>query len=287
MTDHQLVHDRYGKQRVHLTWLDRDRDPHVLRQLVVDIGLEGDFASSYLTGDNRAVIATDSMKNTVYVLARERGVASLEGFALLLAEHFVSTYPQVERASVGADELPWRPIRVDGAAHPHAFTSGCGLDTASALAERGRRPEVTSGLRDLQVLKSADSGFSDFVTDRFRTLADTGDRLFASSIAATWRRAEDCSGDDQSWPADRAAVRDALLAAFASHHSLSVQQTLYEMATAALDAAPSVAEVSLVLPNQHHLLVDLEPFGLDNPNRVFVGTSEPFGCIEGTVRRGG
>jgi urate oxidase len=287
MTDHQLVHDRYGKQRVHLTWLDRERDPHVVRQLALDVALEGDLAASYTEGDNRAVIATDSMKNTVYVLARERGVASLEGFAGLLAEHFVSTYGQVERATVCADELPWRPIRVAGAPHPHAFTGGCGMDTATAVAARDGRTELTSGLRDLRVLKSADSGFSDFVTDRFRTLADTSDRLFATSIAATWRRGRDAAGDDASFPAERAAVRDALLEAFARHRSLSVQHTLYAMASAALDAAPSVHEISLVLPNQHHLLVDLEPFGLDNPNRVFVATSEPFGCIEGTVRRGG
>ncbi|HVS13772.1 MAG TPA: urate oxidase [Thermoanaerobaculia bacterium] len=283
---HRLVHDRYGKQRIHLTWLDREREPHTLRQLVLGIALEGDFAASYTAGDNTRVIATDSMKNTAYVQAREQGVASLEGFAARLAAHLVDAYGQVERATVDAEELPWRPIATGGAAHPRAFVAGGDVQTARAIAERGARPEVRSGLRDLRVLKSGDSGFSDFVDDRYRTLPDTADRLFATAITAGWARAADRPGDDRSWSADRQAVRVALLDVFASHRSLSVQHTLHAMAAAALDAAPAVAEVTLVLPNQHHLLVDLSPFGLDNPNRVFVATEEPYGCIEGTVRRG-
>jgi urate oxidase len=284
---HRLVHDRYGKQRIHLTWLDREREPHVLRQLVLGVALEGDFAASYTEGGNRKVIATDSMKNTVYVLAREQGVASLEGFAQRLAGHFVELYDQVDRATVDAEELPWQPIELGGSPHPRAFVAGGDVQTARVIATRGARAEVRSGLRDLRVLKSGDSGFSDFVQDRFRTLRDTDDRLFATSVTAGWARAADRPGDDPGWVADRAAVRDALLAAFAGHRSLAVQHTLHAMAVAALDAAGDLAEITLVLPNQHHLLVDLSPFGLDNPNRVFVGTEEPYGCIEGTVRREG
>jgi urate oxidase len=57
------------------------------------------------------------------------------------------------------------------------------------------------------------------------------------------------------------------------------------MAEAALDACDDVSEVTLTLPNRHHLLVDLAPFGLDNPNEIFVATDQPFGLMEATVRR--
>ncbi|HUJ73968.1 MAG TPA: hypothetical protein VL359_03880 [bacterium] len=48
---------------------------------------------------------------------------------------------------------------------------------------------------------------------------------------------------------------------------------------------PEVSEVSIRMPNRHRLPVNLQPFGLDNPNEIFVATSEPYGLIHGTIAR--
>jgi urate oxidase len=275
---------RYGKQRIRLTHLDRSREPHRLVIVAVGITLEGDFAASYSSGDNRQIVATDSMKNSVYVLARELGVESIEGFGVALARHFVGTYEAVEGARIELEEELWSPIRLSAGVAPDAFErtasevgTACVMLTNEGLA-------VTSGIDQLQVLKSAHSGFVDFVRDRYTTLPDVDDRLFATSVCARWRL-ESAASDDVEPRALRGAVRQELVEAFARHDSLAVQQTLYAMGTAVLARFAAIAEITLVLPNQHHLLANLAPFGLDNPNRVFVGTDEPFGQIEATLAR--
>ncbi|MEO7793564.1 MAG: urate oxidase, partial [Thermoanaerobaculia bacterium] len=131
---------------------------------------------------------------------------------------------------------------------------------------------------------SSHSGFVDFVRDRYTTLPDVDDRLFATSVRARWRLADGIHGG-VDFRALRAGVRQSLVESFARHDSLAVQQTLHAMGSAVLDRLATVAEITLVLPNQHHLLANLAPFGLDNPNRVFVGTDQPFGQIEATLRR--
>jgi urate oxidase len=275
---------RYGKQRVRLTHLDRTVEPHRLTIAAVGIELEGDFVASYTDGDNRKVVATDSMKNTVYVLARERGVGSVEELAIALARHFVSTYEAVGGARIEIEEELWTPIRAAGGEAPDAFErTASELGTAS-VALAGDELDVVSGFDGLKVLKSARSAFADFHRDRFATLPDTDDRLFATAVRASWRLAPE-TVEHADWRALRAAVRSILIETFAGHDSLAVQQTLHAMGEAALAALPELSEITLVLPNQHHLKVDLAPFGLDNPNVVFAGTSEPFGQIEATLSR--
>lgn len=275
---------RYGKQRIRLTHLDRSCEPHRLTIVAVGIALEGDFAASYASGDNRQVVATDSMKNSVYVLARELGVASIEAFGVALAHHFVGTYAAVETARVELEEELWSPIRLATGVAPDAFERTASEVGTAEVSLSGDQLAVTSGIDQLQVLKSARSGFVDFVRDRYTTLPDVDDRLFATSVRARWRLADAAAGavDPRTL---RAAVRQVLVEAFARHDSLAVQQTLHAMGTAVLDQLAAIAEISLVLPNQHHLLANLAPFGLDNPNRVFVGTDEPFGQIEATLAR--
>jgi urate oxidase len=275
---------RYGKQRVRLTHLDRSTEPHRLTIVAVGIALEGDFAESYTAGDNRKVVATDSMKNTVYVLARERGVESIEAFGVALARHFVERYVQVDAARIELEEELWAPIALPAGAAPDAFErTASELGTAS-VALVGGELEVVSGIDGLQVLKSSHSGFVDFVADRYRTLPDVADRLFATSVRVSWRLASGAA-ELADHRALREEIRTILVQTFAVHHSLAVQQTLHAMGSAVLEGVSEVAEITLVLPNQHHLLVHLAPFGLDNPNRVFVGTDEPYGQIEATLSR--
>jgi urate oxidase len=277
---HELGHSQYGKAETRVVRVYRDRDPHELVDLNVSAALSGDFADTHLTGDNAKVLTTDAVKNTVFAYAKEHGEAARqpESFGLALARHFVDDVPQVARARLRVEQHLW--LRLPG---PHAFVrDGSLLRTASVRYEAGRA-HVVSGLRDLVVLKTTDSEFAGFYTDRYTTLQPTSDRVMATSVTAQWWH----TTDDVEWGQAFAAARTALCEAFAASYSRALQQTLFEMGSALLDAVPSVAEVRLSLPNKHHFAVDLAPFGLDNPNEVFFAADRPYGLIEGTVRRSG
>jgi len=277
-----LAANSYGKSRVRISQVTREADRHVIRQLIVETSLEGDFAETYLTGDNRKVVATDSMKNTVNVFARELRIDSIEEWCLAMARHFVATYPQVAAASVRAEEEVWQRMETRGAADPFAFVGG-GSERpwTKASVVRGGKETITSGLDGLLVLKTTKSAFKDFVTDRFRTLSDTEDRIFSTVVSAEWHY----SSLRQPWNDCRAKIRAAMLETFADHMSWSVQETLLAMGQAALAACDAVSQITFELPNKHHIPVDLRPFGLDNPKMVCTPTDEPYGLIKGTVVR--
>jgi urate oxidase len=276
-----LHHNAYGKSSIRLAKVVRGSQPHELFEMSVDIRLEGNFAASYERGDNRKIIATDSMKNTVYVLASENDFTSIEDFAEIVGRHFVSTYPQVNTATVDIRETRWDRIAVDNRPHPHAFVGGgAELRTCRAISEKDKSA-LFGGIAGLQVLKTTASEFADFVSDRYRTLKDTHDRIFATTIDAEWTY----SSADPDFNAAFASIRNALLQTFAAHHSLAVQQTLLAMGDAALAACPSIQSIDLKMPNQHRIPFNLEPFGLENDNEIFVPTEEPYGVITGVVKR--
>jgi urate oxidase len=274
-----LVWNRYGKSRVRLVKVRRGADSHDLVDLTLDIALEGAFDRVYVDGDNSGCLATDTMKNTVYALARRDALDHVESFASRLAAHF-SSKPGVSLVTIGAAEHPWVRLAAGGRPHPHAFARAGGEEWTTVVTRDAGGTAITSGLRGLVVLKTTDSAFSGFPRDQYTTLPETRDRILATSITAAWRYASDFSDFAQ-----RSVVRAALVETFATHRSESVQQTLYAMGEAALAACSGVVDIQLSLPNRHHLLVDLEPFGLDNPNDVFVATEEPFGLIEARVAR--
>jgi len=277
-----LVANRYGKSRVRLTKVVRHADRHDVFEFTVAVSLAGDFAASYTAGDNTSVIATDSMKNTVYVLAKEVDFDSPDAFALALAGHFVSTYDPVASADVAVEQALLSRITFDGKPHEHAFTGGSQeTRTARCSLDAGGVPQATGGIAGLVVLKSAGSEFVDFVDDRFRTLPDSTDRIFATTVDATWRFVS----PDADANATHAAARDAVVKTFAEHYSRSVQQTLLEIGRNILAACPAVDRVDLSLPNQHRVPFNLEPFGHDNPAEIYVTTDEPAGQIHGAVER--
>jgi urate oxidase len=274
-----LTWNRYGKSRVRLVKVRRRQEPHELVDLTLDVQLEGAFEAVYAAGDNTLCLATDTMKNTVYALARQDPIDHVESFAERLAEHFAAR-PAVSRVRISAVEHRWERITAAGRLDPHAFTHPGGEHWTAVVTRDAQGVDVTSGLANLVVLKTTDSAFTGFPRDRYTTLADTEDRILATSVTAAWRYrrgTRDFGG--------RARIRQRLIQAFAEHDSRSVQHTLYAMAEAALDACDDVSEVTLTLPNRHHLLVDLAPFGLDNPDEIFVATDQPSGLIEATVRR--
>ena len=276
-----LSRDRYGKAEVRLLHVDRHAPQHEITDLNVTVTLAGDMAATYLTGDNSGVLTTDAQKNTVYALARD-GVRPVEEFALRLARHFTQI-GTVDRAQVRIEEYGWRRIDAGGTPHPHSFERLAGTRIASASAHGDGRAEVVAGVDDLILLKSTGSEFHGFLEDRYTTLAPTDDRILATAVAAGWRMA----AAEADWAECFRGARAALAEAFAVTHSLSLQQTLHAMGQAVLAARPEVCEVRLALPNKHHFLVDLAPFGLDNPGEVFYAADRPYGLIEGTVCRAG
>lgn len=282
----ELVDHRYGKAGVRLLRLDRKSEPHRLFEATVEITLEGPFSEAYTEGDNRRVLPTDTMKNTVYAKAREHEIETPEGFALLLARHFAASQEQVERATVRVEEAPWRRH----GDHAAAFVAG-GEErhTAEAVVLSGaagpRVASLVSGIEGLVILKSSRSGFEDFPRDPYTLLEETDDRVLSTRLEAYWDVADPENGDDADPAGVRRRIHAALLDAFAEHESRSLQHTLYAMAEAALDAAPETDRIFLRMPNKHYLLARLEPLGLDNPNVVFVPIDEPAGMIEGTVER--
>lgn len=279
----KLSQNSYGKSDVRLTKVVRQDARHELFEFAVDVQLTGDFAASYTAGDNSKLIATDSMKNTVYVVARENDFHSAEEFAVILAGHFSRTYAQVSSAVVNVRQTGWSRINVDGKPHDHSFVSaGSELHTSTATVTAGGATScVTGGVTDLLVLKTTRSAFKEFVTDRYRTLKDTDDRIFATSVTASW----DYHSPTVDFVSAHDRIRAALLGVFAGHMSYAVQETMYEMGRAALAVAPEIGNVRLRLPNKHRIPFNLQPFGLQNNNEIFVWMDEPYGDISAFIER--
>jgi urate oxidase len=241
--------------------------------LTIDVQLEGAFDAVYVDGDNSPCIATDTMKNTVYALARQDPIEHVERFASRLADHFIAK-PAVSRARISAVEHRWDRVAA------HAFVQPGGEQWTTTVTRNTAATEIVSGVANLVVLKTTDSAFSGFPRDQYTTLPDTDDRILATSLTAEWTYRPGATAFDA-----RDRIRAALVETFAGHHSRSVQHTLYAMGEAALEACADVTAITLTMPNRHHLLVDLKPFGLDNPNEIFVATDQPFGLIEATIKR--
>jgi urate oxidase len=274
--------NQYGKAECRLVRIVRDTPRHEIIDLNVTSQLRGDFEAAHTVGDNAHVVATDTQKNTVYAFAREYGVASPEEFLLTVGRHFVDGFDWVTGGRWEAEQFRWERIQVDGAGHDHSFVRKGQEVRTTVVQVDAAGTYVVSGLKDCTVLKSTGSGFHGFPRDRFTTLAETTDRIMATSLTAWWRYA---SADGVDFDTTYESVRAILLATFAEVHSLALQQTIFAMGRAVLEAHPGIAEVRLSCPNKHHFLVDLEPFGMDNPGEVFVSTTEPHGLIDATVRR--
>ncbi|MQA94789.1 MAG: urate oxidase [Streptosporangiales bacterium] len=275
---HRLGPNTYGKAEIRLLHVDRDGPRHEVRDLTVGVTLAGAFDDTYLTGDNSAVLPTDSQKNTVYAFARRHGIGAVEDFARRLARRFVTAQPEtVAHARVTVVEHPW--ARTGG----HSFAAPAGEGRTAEVTATLQADWTVAGLTGLLLLKTTGSEFRGFLRDAYTTLPETDDRILATEVEARWRYGA-APGD---WDAAHGAAREALIGTFGSTHSRSLQQSLYAMGGAVLDAVDEVAEVRLRLPNRHHLLVDLGPFGLDNENVVFHPDDRPYGLITGTVSREG
>ncbi len=274
-----LSFDTYGKTRVRLMQVLRRGDVHEVVDVNVNIFFEGKLADSYLTGDNSGVLPTDTMKNTVYALARQYPIESIEEFGLRLGRHFLDRLEHLDKVSVSIDQTPWDRIPDHGT----AFLQSAKEQRTAKLSVTRESQDIVCGIRNLQILKTSRSAFFGYLKDEYTTLPETHDRLLGTVLDADWTLVG--RGERQDFNRLHQDVRGILLECFATHESLSVQQTLYAMAQALLGAAAGVQEVHLTMPNKHCLLVDLSRFGFDNPNQIFVPTDEPSGYIEARVSR--
>lgn len=282
MTDIILGKNQYGKAEVRVVRVTRDTARHEIEDLNVTSQLRGDFASAHFDGNNENVVATDTQKNTVYTFAKD-GVGSPEEFLLRLGRHFTGEFDWVTGGRWEADQYTWERIPVAGEGHDHSFVRG-GTETRTALVEiDGDETTVIAGLKDLKVLKSTESGFVGYPKDKYTTLQETTDRILATSVTAKWRYGR----GDIDFNAVYADVRRILLEAFTANYSYALQNTLHDMAAAVLDTHPEIEEVRFSTPNSHHFVVDLSPFGLENPNEVFYAADRPYGLIEASFLREG
>ena len=277
----KLIGHRYGKAKVRVMKILREAERHTLEDVEVAVLLRGDFASSYTSGDNTKVVATDTIKNTINVLAKRHLAQEIERFGVTIGEHFLQRYPQVETVEIEITERPWKRMEIEGKPHSHSFEAdGEARMFTRVICRRGART-IESGIRDLLILKSTGSGFENYPKDEFTTLPETADRILATSLRATWTFKDQPDDYTQA----NAAILSAMRKIFATTYSPSAQTTLFQMGEAALAVCPEISKLELAMPNKHCLLINLTPFGLENKNEVFVPTDEPHGQIEATIVR--
>jgi urate oxidase len=296
-----LGSNRYGKAESRVVRIVRDTPRHEIVDLNVSSSLSGDFDAAHVTGDQGAVLPTDTQKNTAFAYAKLHGVSSPEDYALALGRRLLEATPAASSAEVRVEQYAWDRLG------QHAFARRGGEVRTCEVTVSRSGASVVSGLRDLVVLKSTGSEFKGFLVDEFTTLAETDDRILATSLVARWRHdGVDQNGvdpdsfdpdsfdqnsfgpNDFDWNGSYDEVRDVLLSTFATTYSRALQETLYLMGSAVVDTMPGIAEISFSAPNKHHFLVDFSGFdveGLTNDGEVFIAADRPYGLIECTVLR--
>ena len=277
----RLGENSYGKSRVRLLRVARQEGRHDIKELTVAIRFEGDFETAHTKGDNRKILPTDTMKNTVYALARQHSIETVEEFGLHLMDHFVTYNTQVSRVRINIEEHLWARIPHGGKPHATAFTRTGGEKRTALLVGTREGTTIRAGVDDLVVLKTTNSAFEEFLRDPFTTLRADRNRILATAIQADWLYPDEEVEFGPVWH----GVRQMLLESFAEHKSLSLQHTLFAMGEAVLNNFDNIQEIHLSLPNKHFNLVDLDPLGMDNPAEVFLPVDEPHGSIEATVRK--
>ncbi|TIH38233.1 factor-independent urate hydroxylase [Subtercola vilae] len=277
--------NRYGKAENRVVRIYRDQARHEIRDINVSTALRGAFAGAHLFGDQSQVLPTDSQKQTAYSFAKEKGLVTIEAYALELGRHFADTVEYVDSARIEVEEFLWQRVSAGGIEHDHTWVrSGQEVRTAAVTIEGhgdDQSATVIAGFKDLTILKSTGSEFAGFYEDGYTLLEPTNDRVMATSLVAQWRYV----GTDVDWNAAYEGIKTILIEKFATLHSLALQQTLFEMGKAALEAYDSLAEIRFVAPNKHHFVYNLEPFGVENNNEVFNADDRPYGLIQVSVLR--
>jgi urate oxidase len=280
-----LSQNKYGKSLIRLARVKRSPERNEFHEWTLNVLLQGNFETCFMEGDNSKILPTDTMKNTVYSLARSSSGECMEEFAKELIDFLLRRNPQVSQAEVSISEKTWEHLQVGNRKpHPTTFMQSSGeCQTAKVARPQTGKFSVVSGLENLVLMKTAGSAFEGYMQDSLTTLPESADRLLGTAVRANWTYTR----ADLGFGALRTAIRAILLDTFAEHASKSVQHTLYAMGEAVLRTVAEVEDIELIMPNRHYLPVDLSKFGQDNPNEIFVPIDEPHGYIEALVRRHG
>ncbi len=281
----KLTSHGYGKHRVRLSKITRHPDRHVFQELTVNVVLRGAFEDAYVEGDNASVLPTDTIKNTVYALAKEHDLTSPERFALDLAAHYMKTVPHATAAEIEIFDKPWVRMVFDDKPHHHAFSGGASERRTATVAHTRDGVTLTGGLTELPILKTTGSAFVGFMKDQYTALPEERDRIMATMLEARWSYGNASDGLDVDFNGNAVRLRETMMRVFADHESESVQHTMNAMAEATLAACPEIVELTMLMPNVHHFMYDLARFNIDNQNDIFAPTDEPHGYIEGTFTR--
>jgi urate oxidase len=292
-----LASARYGKDNVRVCKVHRDAKTGIqtVTEMTVCCLLEGEIETSYTRADNSVVVATDSIKNTIYIKAKEHPVNPPELYASHLGQHFLDTYPHITAAHIDVVVHRWTRMAVDGAPHPHSFfRDGQETRNVEAAVTRGAGIDLKSSIAGLSVLKSTGSAFHGFVRDEFTTLPETWDRILSTDIdcAWTWKRfptvaavQQGVERFDKAWE----SARGIIMKTFATDESASVQNTMYKMCEQILEAVPEVDKAGFSLPNKHYFEIDLSWHkGIKNTGKdaeVYAPQSGPNGLIKCEVAR--
>jgi len=277
----RLGANQYGKAENRVVRIIRDTTRHEIRDLNVSTSLRGDFEDAHITGDQSVVLPTDTQKNTAFAYAKIHGISSIEDYALALGRRLLDACPAASAAQVRVEEYLWDRIG------DHSFVRRGGAVRTCVVTVGREHTVVLSGISDLVILSSTDSEFRGFLKDEFTTLAETDDRILATSLVAKWRHTEI---DGVDWNASHAAALQTMLQTFAGTYSRALQETLHAMGCAVLDSQQELAEIRFSAPNKHHFLVDFSGFevdGLSNDGEVFIAADRPYGLIEAQVTRDG
>ncbi|MEM8860054.1 MAG: factor-independent urate hydroxylase [Chloroflexota bacterium] len=276
-----LSSNGYGKHKVRLSKITRHDDRHDFKEISVNVVLKGNFDIAYTDGDNAPVLPTDTIKNTVYALAKDHNLESIEQFALDLAAHYIDRVPHASSADIEIEEKLWTRMLFESGAHHHAFTGGASEQRTAHVIQTRDSITLKGGLKGLPILKTTGSAFVGFMKDEYTVLPEERDRIMATNLTASWTY----NGTAGDFTNNAATIRNVLLETFANHESESVQHTMWEMGNAALAICADISEISMLMPNVHHFMFNLERFGLENNNDIFAPADEPHGYIEGTISR--
>lgn len=277
----RLTENRYGNSRVRLLRVDRQEGRHDIKELTLAIRFAGDFEAAHRKGDNRKILPADTMKNTVYALARQHPTENVEELCIQLIDHFLTYNPQVFKVRIDAAEDMWMRMALGGKPHPAAFVRAGSERRTAVLTATREKTEIRAGIDNLAVLKTRDSAFDNFLRDPYTTLKEGPNRILSTMIRADWLY----PGEEAEFGPLWHGVRQILLETFADHNSLSLQHTVYAMGEAVLNNFDNIREIHLSLLDKHFQLIGLEALGMDNAGEVYLPMDEPHGSVEATLTK--
>lgn len=271
----------YGAAGIRLLRVTRRGGRHDLRDLTVAVNVEGDVADAFARGDNELLLPADTLRNTVDALARDESLAEIEQLGLALARHFMAHQPQFTRVRIDLEERPWTRLPVGGRAQGQAFTASTSERRTASVTSNGTQVAVVAGLRDFAIMKTSGAAFEGYLADQFTTLEADPDRVLAVSADASWTYLH----DEVTFGVYYQGIRDLLIEAFVQQTSRSAEHTAHEMASIVLSSYADVGDVTVRLRQRSLPLVELAPFGLDNPHVLFRPEDTPQLTAEVTLSR--